>query len=419
MAENAHSDTLEEKILLDRLRRVASNPAGFFAVHIHLSELRPSNRKPHFIRLAVRHFDYVVGNFECTVFQMLNADLVLLCRNTPIEDVEAPVEKVRSLFSEDPLTEVDETGLEEDRLSTWFDLSNLDDMNGFQREMSRLAGEAEIKARDKAKDALKHPKEQGAPITAKHLNAIHQRLLNLKLDDLIRHQLCLHIDAGGPEGVIFRETYISIGDLKKRIAPNINLFSSLWLFQYITEMLDRTMLANMARLNIADMPEPISVNLNIDTVLSRDFQLFHRTAGAQAENIVVEVQVIDIFTDIDSFLVARDILQRNGYRVLIDGITPVSIQFFDPSLLKADFIKIGWGKEFEGEVDDARIEDLENIIRSSGRESIILSRVDSDKAVQWGVKMGVTRFQGYLMDRLVKKVRIEGRRARARRSSMV
>ena len=49
-------ETSEESLLLSRLKRVEANPAGFFAIHIHLSQLRASNRQPHFITIAVRTF---------------------------------------------------------------------------------------------------------------------------------------------------------------------------------------------------------------------------------------------------------------------------------------------------------------------------------------------------------------------------
>ena len=109
-------------------------------------------------------------------------------------------------------------------------------------------------------------------------------------------------------------------------------------------------------------------------------------------------------------------LQQNGYRVLVDGISPVSMQFFDPAILEADFIKIGWGKEFENEEeDDSKVEDLRRIIRDAGAESIILSRVDSEFAIQWGLNLGISRFQGFLMDRLIDTVRSQGRLARIKK----
>ena len=74
------ADTSEESLLLSRLKRVEANPSGVYAVHIHLSQLRPSNRQPHFINIATKSFDGLVENFEATAFSLHNADVVIICR---------------------------------------------------------------------------------------------------------------------------------------------------------------------------------------------------------------------------------------------------------------------------------------------------------------------------------------------------
>ena len=74
------ADTSEESLLLSRLKRVEANPSGVYAVHIHLSQLRPSNRQPHFINIATKSFDGVVKNFEAAAFSLHNADVVIICR---------------------------------------------------------------------------------------------------------------------------------------------------------------------------------------------------------------------------------------------------------------------------------------------------------------------------------------------------
>ena len=40
-------------------------------------------------------------------------------------------------------------------------------------------------------------------------------------------------------------------------------------------------------------------------------------------------------------------------------------------------------------------------VEHAGKDSIILYRVDSEKAVKWGLALGISRFQGYFIDKLV------------------
>jgi len=114
-------ETSEEGLLLNRLKRIEANPTGVYAVHIYLSKLKASNRQPQFLKIAARNFDPLVEGFEATVFPMHNDDIVLICRNVPIDDTDSAVDKVRALFNEDPLLTAEDNDFE-DAFSTWYDL---------------------------------------------------------------------------------------------------------------------------------------------------------------------------------------------------------------------------------------------------------------------------------------------------------
>ncbi|MBC8239030.1 MAG: EAL domain-containing protein [Alphaproteobacteria bacterium] len=198
-----------------------------------------------------------------------------------------------------------------------------------------------------------------------------------------------------------------MSELKARVAPNVNLFGSPWLFQYLTETLDRRMLSVISRRDLAATPDNLSLNLNIATVMSREFQQFHEQIEAYTDRFIIEIQVIDIFSDMNAFKYARDLLRERGYRVLVDGLNPLAIHFFDPTLLQTDFLKISWGPEFVGDEKKEKIEEMRNIIRHAGTDGVILSRVDSQDAVQWGATLGISRFQGYFIDKLVAAMRAQ------------
>jgi len=183
------ADTSEESLLLSRLKRVEANPTGVYAVHIHLSQLRASNRQPHFINIATKSFDGLIENFEATAFALLNADVVLICRNVPVDDADA-ADKVRSLFSEDPLLVV-EDGAFEDALSTWFDLSQPEYFSAFLTIANDLAVEAQRNQKQQMEAKVKQDKDIGDPLTALNLAAINQNLQTTRIADIIHSQSCL------------------------------------------------------------------------------------------------------------------------------------------------------------------------------------------------------------------------------------
>lgn len=398
--------TSEEFKLLNRLRSIEDERAGYYVVHVHLSALRPSNRKPHFINIVARSFDNLRNNYDINLFMLDNADLVLLCKDVPVEEIDPAMHKARQLFSEDPLTD-SEDGSIDDRFSSWYDLSQPGDFNAISESLAQLIQEATERQR-KAAELLSPNALPGDIIMAKHVHEITLRLQSVELDDLIYEQAAVVIHPGGKADILFREQFVRMTELQKRIAPKINLFGSNWLFQYLTETIDRRLLGIIAKRHIELKAEPVSLNLNIATVLGREFQNFHQKVGAHCDRIVIELQMIDLVADVSSFFDARDLLQEKGYRVLVDGLSPLSLQFFDPALLEADLIKINWGQEFKNDDSRSRVSDMRQVVKNVGKDNVILGRVDSEDAVMWALNLGVRRFQGFYIDTVVDAMLAKG-----------
>ncbi|MSO91993.1 MAG: hypothetical protein EXQ86_01170 [Rhodospirillales bacterium] len=291
--------------MLGHLRQVRANPQGCYAVHIRLSDLRASNKQPHFLNIAARSFEVLIANQLANLFPLSNGDVVLVCRDTPVEEVDTVVKKVRTLFAEDPLTAA-EYGSTEDHFSTWYDLTRTEDFKAFVAAVNDLVAAAE--ARQKQAPAAKEgaagsrpAKSEGAPLAPKNLVIINQKLRATQVADLIRSQTALNVVPGSKAQIVFREHFVAIGELKTRVAPDINLFANPWLFQYLTETLDKRVLAVMARRNFATLPDAISLNLNINTILTRDWELFRAAVGEHTAKVVIEMQLIDIFSDVNRF----------------------------------------------------------------------------------------------------------------------
>lgn len=398
--------TSEETQLLTRLRFIDDDRAGHYVVHVHLSRLRASNRKPHFIDIAAKTFDDLLNNFEVTLFKLDNADLVLLCKDVPVEEIDPVMHKARQLFSEDPLA-ASEDGSIDDRFSTWYDLVQQGDFVSFVEIITRLSEQAAERQR-KASGILAANSLPGEDVRPGDIADIVLRLQTVEIEDIIHSQTAVVVQPGATGEILFHEQFVTMSELQKRVAPDVNLFGSNWLFQYLTETIDRRLLGVIGQRDLGSLVDPISLNLNISTVLGREFQRFHQKAGAYSSSIVIELQLIDVFSDMSAFTDARDMLQENGYRVLIDGLNPLSLQFFDPALLEADLIKVNWGQEFDSEESEARVNDMTQVVKNVGREHVILGRADSEDAVIWALALGITRFQGFFIDTLVKAMAAKG-----------
>ncbi len=397
----APRDTGEEARLLNRLRHLQEDRSAYFAVHVHLSALRRVNRTPEVLGRAAAAAGDVAAGDSVDLYRLDNGDMVLLCRDAPVGDIDRVLDRVRGLFRHDPLSDGVEGALE-DRFSTWYDLSRTEDFTALRKTVGGLAGDA-LERRRAAALRLAPGTLPGRDLEAGDVAAIVGRIDSVGLDGVLYEQAAVEVHADDRGELLFREQFVAIGELQKRIAPGINLFSHAALFQHLTEAIDRRLLGAVAEKISGGGAGTVSINLNISTVLGEDFRAFHRRAEKVSERVIVELQPMDIFADPGAFASARNLLRDNGYRVLIDGLAPLSWRLFDPGLLGADLLKMNWTPEFR---DDSA--DLKQAVRRAGAERVILGRAEGEDAVGWALSLGIRRFQGFFIDGLVEAMSAKG-----------
>jgi len=392
----------EEGLLLDHLRRIERSRSGCCAIHFHLSNLQASYRKSNFVRIAARVFDNLINSNDVTLYVLSNSDMALICRNVRVEDIDTAIFKLRSLFAEDPLLS-DEYGETEDRFASWYDLAESTDYASFEEAVLDL--EASIQQRRGPKAVNR---ANLAPLSSTALIQIERRLQSLPLGEFIRHQPAVDVRPGAGRQIMFFEHYVSMADLGRKIAPDVDLFSNPWLFHFITDFLDRRVLAGVGRMNFDKLDDPLSLNLHIGTILSPEFQLFSDQIRPHGEKLIIEVQMIDVIADMGAYDYAKKWLADQGFRLLIYGLSPLTLQFFDPGILEPDFIKISWSADLIRDVDVAQMDELRDVVEYIGADKIVLARVEAEEAVKWGLELGIHRFQGYFVDKLVDAMAAKG-----------
>ncbi len=392
----------QEYLLLDYMQRLGRNIDGRMAVHIHLSRLRPQNRQDHHIRIAAATFEGMVQNYEGQIFTLSNSDLFFICKDAAIEDIDAAIMKVRYLFSEDPLSQGDD---EEDlaRFCTWYNVTTQhEDLLDLVKQMHR---ERERKNRlavtqDRSNTRTRSGKKSLDP---EQLGKLESFLIRADLSNLMRRQPVCAITPTNPNPQpVFRELYISIADLQQTVLPEFDLYSNLWLFQHLTQTLDSRMLSMLIRNDDSSIASSFSINLNVQTILSPPFLNFDSSLKAVARGtVVIELQAIDIFGEMGAYMFARDFMRERGYRICLDGLNHLTLQFIDRDRLGLDLLKLIWTPDMADDVTGTRATELKEHVDRCGRSRIILSRCDSDEAVRFGQSLGITMYQGRYVDRLL------------------
>lgn len=391
----------QEYLLLDYLQRLGRNLEGRVAVHLHLSRLRANNRREHHIRIAAATFEGIVQNYEGQTFILSNQDIFFVCRGASVADIDTAVMKVRFLFSEDPLSQGDE---EEDiaRFCTWYNLETqfdevLQSVKAMHRERERLA-------RMNTTEAESGPARRSnrKPIEPEQLGKLETFLSRADLSNLMRRQPVCAIPPGMPPQPVFQELYISIGDLQNTVLPEFDLTANLWLFQHLTQTLDNRMLSMLIRNDDSSIASSFSINLNVATILAPHFLNFDASLKAVARGtVVIELQKIDIFGDMGAYLFARDFLRERGYRICLDGLNHLTLQFIDRERLGLDLLKLIWSPDMGDDVSSQRLTELKDHVDRCGRARIIMCRCDSDEAVRFGQSLGITMYQGRYVDKLL------------------
>ena len=373
------AQSLRAFLAVDTFSRGAS-----FAVVVHLSRVPLIRRQPSLRRFAIGLLNGISARRDARLFTLAHGDVALVCPDMPVDEIDAVLKRITDMFG---LGRAPKVADGREALFTWFDLSRPQDVLALEQ----CANEAGTAAEEGTAATRR-------PITARDVSAIAKALETQPVTPFIQRQRVVTL-AGAQVGTLFCETFLSIGDLQRAVAPDVDLFAKPALFHFISRILDRCMLRSLAASGPQSV-KPISLNLNIGTLFTPEFRRFDQVWHGAARP-VIEIQIADALADAEAFAVARGDLKARGYQVLLDGLTPLHLTAIDVGGLETDLIKVAWSRP---QIEAVRARDpdlLRQCIEKVGRERIVLGRVETEDAITTAVGFGVTRFQGYYIDRLM------------------
>jgi hypothetical protein len=398
----------DEAQLADHAHRLTRFPTGWRAVYLHLSNLRAQNRQEHHVRIAAASFETLIRRFDGRLFRLENNDYVFACKGAEVSDIEAVIEKLRHLFSEDPLTIAGSS--DGRRFTTWFDISKENERNTFKQLSDQLYARAEERRSKERQSRVidvgvgnrtQQNQETGGPLTPELLSKLEDALSRMDIRSLIRRQPICAIIPGNKPKLVFNELFIAMAELTKQIMPGVDLFADRWLFQRLTQSLDKRMLTALPDMK-ADMDRALSININVTTLLSNEFLHFDsQLRAATKKAIVFELHTADIFSDMGAFLFARDFVQDRGYRLCLDGLTHFTFPLVNREDLGVDLKKMYWAPDLGDAGQENRREKIRQAVVSAGAARVILCRCDDENAIEFGQMLGISLFQGRYIDSLL------------------
>lgn len=401
-----------EAHLIELLQLVEDNPQGWQVIAFHFSKLLEHYRSEYQIKIATNLMNDLLGDRDGAIYLCEDSTIYVMVQNFPRQLADKMIFQLRYLFMDDPLSytaEGDEnqaftSGYEME--SQWQEFMNLCKRRLVMRvraaQSSSIPRAAAAVAAGEMAPAVKHKKELLRAFTAGNLAAIEADMKDVDLSSTIRRQPICAALPETPVRTVFDEMYININHLRQSMGIEVDLLSNRWLFKYLTQILDERMLDAIQRNPIRYLSTPISLNLNIPTLLSSRFAEFDAAIKPSSKvSIVVELQIADVFTDMSAFLLAKDTVQKLGYRVCLDGVSELSLPQIDRQRLGFDLVKLIWNSDSERDIKTAKNQKLAEAIRQCGNNRVILTRCDNKQAVEYGQALGITLFQGRYLDGLV------------------
>jgi hypothetical protein len=387
----------EEQALLDHVLRLQRRPGGRKALHLHLSRLQRLNRRPAYLLAAASMFDAAVRTYQGHLFRLSSGDIVFIGQDVPDAEFSALVEKVRALFDEDTLVHAKSVA-GTDPLFSQFDLS--DDYPRFRGHVEQTVAAAEAaQAPQPQRQAPQAPPPRA--VRPSEIQHIQDALMQADLSGIVRRQPVCALVPGAPPQPVWHEVYVSVSDLAGLVAPGVDLAGTRWLFQHLTETLDKRVLSLLPRWTDAVLEGRLSINLNLSTVLSPAFHAFDSALKIGTRgSYLIELQAFDALADAGEFAVARAFLRERGYGVCLDGLSQVSATMVNMARFEADFLKLTWKRQMLDATDE-RHAALAQSLKTMGTQRAVLCRCDMPVGVEYGRSLGINLYQGRYIDQLL------------------
>lgn len=393
---------------IELLNTIQEMTPGWSITFFAFSKLLEHYRSEYQIKIAVNLLNDVLGDRDGAIYICEDATIMVCAKSLVKSQIDKMVFQLRYLFVDDPLS----YNADGEENPDFFAHYSLDDSwqeasDIIKRRLVARMRKAHLpKGVQVAQMEAITPKKAKSPentlLNATSLARIEKDLAEIDLSPALRRQPVCAALAGAPIKSIFDELYINIAHLKQTLNTDIDLHSNQWLFKYLTQKLDDKMLHMLSNNVEGYVASPISLNLNIPTLLSKQFSEFDAALkpGSQI-SVVLELQIADVFSDMSGFLIAKDAAQKLGYRICLDGVTNLSFPQIDRLRLGFDLIKLQWNADNESDIASDANRKLVESIRVCGVNRVILTRCDNEKAVEYGKALGLSLFQGRHLDQIL------------------
>ncbi|MBR0681119.1 hypothetical protein GXW74_11525 [Roseomonas eburnea] len=214
---------------------------------------------------------------------------------------------------------------------------------------------------------------------------------------LRRRRVCRLTPGGGAPEPQWEDRRIVPDDVRDALLPGCDLTAAPALARRFRRALDRRLLAGLARAEELRDIGPLSLCLGLEAVTSAEFlRLDALWPTALRGALTVAIAAEEAAADPAAFAFARDLLAARGHRLLLDAAGPEAIAVLPPARAGVDLSRLRWSEALPP-LGSPAAEELRGGLPAKP-DSVVLAGVDRPAAIAWGWEMGITLFQGRLIE---------------------
>ncbi|MBW8269215.1 hypothetical protein [Caldovatus aquaticus] len=241
-----------------------------------------------------------------------------------------------------------------------------------------------------------------APLDGAGLAAAERALAMADLTPFLRRQAVCRLsgeDGAAPEP-LWEERRVPLAEIGAVLLPRSDLAAAPHLARRLRRALDRRLLAELARPEELRDLHPLLLPLALESATSAEFLRFDALLPSRLRaggGLAVALSAEDVLRDPAGYAFARDVLRLRGHRVVLDLSSPALAPLLPMARVRFDLLRLD-AQAVQAEAEPGAMARLRAALPAEpGR--VVLSEVERPAAIAWGWEMGITLFQGRLVER--------------------
>lgn len=367
------------------MEAVRSHASSWMAVYFSFSKLKHYNQSDVMLEDARMVIQKCLGGQEFKIFNLTNYDTVVFIQNIGLLKIEGMILDIRKVFQGDPLVQ---KGTGQENFYKTYPLSH-----SFN-ELSGLIDQARHSGHKSGVDYSEEIPLTSTPMLPfETLVKLQGTLRSADISNFIRRQNLYAATSTTSLKKIGCEYFLSLEGIENVIEAESHIINDFALFKYLSVLFDKKMLVHLsAQLKHLDPALDVRINLNMRSIVSKEFAEFHKKISPR--RVTIEVDRTDVLWDQDGFNFGVDFLKSYKHQISLDLLTGPNLKFFTGMDIMCDSYKVIADTDlFEYYGDD-----LKAFIEHVGADKIVFARCESPRALEEGLAYGVTLYQGRYLD---------------------